>query len=284
MELIIHSPSEDGFLKEISFNHEEIKKELTLRLEKYKGLVYSEEEIKLAKTDRATLNKFKEAIENKRKEVKKQCLKPYEDFEIKIKEILALVEQPMIEIDTQVKSYEEKQKQNKKNDIVAMFDESIGDLKGILSIVTIWNEKWLNATYKLSTISEEIVTTIEKVKKELLVIEAMNSEFEFQVKERYLETLLMSEAMAINIKLLEQKEKAEEYKKQQEAKEQEKVVHVAPSETLPQQQPTLESVLNHAQVITPELEMLEFRVWVTPEQKVMLRDFLRGNNFKVGRI
>ena len=286
MELIIHSPSENGFLKEITFNHNEIKQELSLRLEKYKGLVYSEEEVKIAKTDRATLNKFKEAIETKRKEIKKQCLEPYEAFESKIKEILSLVEHPINEIDSQVKGFEDKQKEQKKQDIIGIFDESVGDLKGILSIVKIWNEKWLNSTYKLNTISEEIIKTIEKVKSDLETIEGLKSEYELQMKDRYLNTLLLAEALAVKKNLEEQKIKLDEYKKQQEAKEQAKVVHILPKEVLPQQQqqPSLETVLNYEQIITPELEKLEFRVWVTPEQKKILRDCILNNKIKCGKV
>ena len=62
MELVIYTPQEGDFIREISFNHEEIMQELAVRLEKYNGLVYSERNIKDAKADRATLNKFKEAI------------------------------------------------------------------------------------------------------------------------------------------------------------------------------------------------------------------------------
>jgi len=46
MELIIYQPTDDQFITDIKFNDEEIKKELAIRLEKYNGLVYSEENIK----------------------------------------------------------------------------------------------------------------------------------------------------------------------------------------------------------------------------------------------
>ena len=76
MELVIYTPTEDQFIKEISFNAEEIKAELAQRLEKYNGLVYNEANIKDAKADRANLNKFKNAIEDKRKEMKKNVPGP----------------------------------------------------------------------------------------------------------------------------------------------------------------------------------------------------------------
>jgi len=49
MELKIYNPSEEnGFLKAIEWNYEELKAELSQKLEDYKGLVYTEEQIKEA--------------------------------------------------------------------------------------------------------------------------------------------------------------------------------------------------------------------------------------------
>ena len=59
--------------KTIEFNFAEIKKELAGNLEKYQNMVVTEDAIKDAKADRAKLNKLKEAIEKKRKEIK-ACL------------------------------------------------------------------------------------------------------------------------------------------------------------------------------------------------------------------
>lgn len=113
MEIQIIQPTK--FIEKIEFNFEEIKKSLESKLENYQSLVYNDTEILSAKKDRAELNKLKTDIENKRKEIKNQCLKPYEEFEIKIKELVALVEKPIKEIDSQVKNYEETQKEEKEN-------------------------------------------------------------------------------------------------------------------------------------------------------------------------
>ena len=91
MELQIYSPTQDGFIKEITWNHEDIKREISERVKHYTNLLYTDEQIKLAKTDRANLRKFVDALETKRKEIKKQCLAPYEDFEKQMKEIVSIV-------------------------------------------------------------------------------------------------------------------------------------------------------------------------------------------------
>lgn len=113
MELKIYSPTEDGFIKAIEWNNEEIKREVADRVAHYKGLVYTDAQIPEAKKDHANLRKFAEALETKRKEVKKQCLAPYELFEKQVKEIVAIVNEPIALIDTQIKEYEQMKKDEK---------------------------------------------------------------------------------------------------------------------------------------------------------------------------
>ena len=304
MELRIITP-EEAFLKAVEFNHDEIKQELTLRLEKYKGLVYNEEQIKNAKADRATLNKFREAIENKRKDIKKQCLAPYEIFESKVKELVALVDQPINEIDSQVKGYEEIQKSDKKLVIEGLYAESIGTLADILPLKRLWDEKWLNSGTKLNKIAEEIVTAIQKTANDLVVISQLQSEFELQIKDKYLLTLDLSAALSENTRLKEVKEKQAEYDRQEQAKRiaeadakiaAEKARQLAAAErarligsgaTLNQNAPTIEEV-EQVVIVSPapavELEMIDFRVWVTPEQKSAMRDFFKLNQIKIGKV
>ena len=66
MELVIYKPTDDQFVKTIDFNFDELKQEITSALEKYQGLVYTDDSIKDAKTDRATLNKFKRGFRGKK--------------------------------------------------------------------------------------------------------------------------------------------------------------------------------------------------------------------------
>ena len=74
MEFKIYNPQEEGFLKEIDWNYEELKTEIQKKANDYMNLVYTEDQIKDAKKDRAKLNKFVTALEDKRKEIKKQVM------------------------------------------------------------------------------------------------------------------------------------------------------------------------------------------------------------------
>ena len=61
----------------IESNFKETKEWLQQALAPYQGMVVTEDAIAEAKTKRAEINKVKDALEDKRKAVKKQWLEPY---------------------------------------------------------------------------------------------------------------------------------------------------------------------------------------------------------------
>lgn len=158
----------------IDFNFEELKSEISERLEYYNNLVVTEDGIKNAKSDKANLNKLITAIEDKRKEIKKQCLEPYNDFEKKCKELVLLVKVPIDKIDIQIKEFEDIKKQKKYAELKDCFDNYIGDMADIIQFDKILNPKWGNATVKIDTLKAEIEDNIDRIKKEL---ETLNTEY-----------------------------------------------------------------------------------------------------------
>lgn len=158
----------------IEFNFEELKSEIESSLVKYNNLVVTEDGIKDAKSDKAKLNKFITVIEDKRKELKKQCLEPYDGFEKKCKELVSLVKAPIDKIDTQIKEFEDIKKQKKYNELKSCFDNYIGDMVDIIQLDKILNPKWGNATVKIDTLKAEIEDNIDRIKKEL---ETLNTEY-----------------------------------------------------------------------------------------------------------
>lgn len=266
-------------LQPIEFNFEEIKNYLSTQLEHYNSITYTEDKVKDAKSDRATLNKFKGAIEARRMEIKKAHMKPYEDFEKKIKEIVALIDQPILAIDTQVKSFEEKTKAEKRKEIEAIYSESIGDLSELLPLKKIWDEKWLNASVTIKNVKAEILETIAKTKNDLEVISGLKSEFVLQVKDMYLRTLNLSAAMQEMSRLEEQKARQEAYDKRR-AEEKEAEAQSIPEPVIAQPEPAKEPVKQEPR----GLNVIDFRVWVTDEQLQLLKSFLVENSIKYGKV
>ena len=136
MELKILSPTD--FINVIEWNNEEIKAEMAAKVADYKAMVYGDDQIKDAKKDRAELNKLVKAMEDKRKEVKALCLAPYEKFEKQVKELVAIVNEPIEIIDSQVKAYEAQQKEKKRADIRAYYESKGSSIE----LERIYYNKW----------------------------------------------------------------------------------------------------------------------------------------------
>lgn len=230
MELKIYNPQEDGFLQSIDWNFDELKAEITKKSEAYMNLVYSNEQMKEAKKDRANLRKFVTALEDKRKEIKKQILVPYSDFETKEKELVGIVNQAIENIDTQVKGYEEGLRQEKLAKVKEIYVEEIKDLDRTIPFEKVYKESWLNASTTLKSIREEISSIYAKVDADLKILNADTSPYVFEMKEEYLKNFDLTAALAKKQKLEETaKKKAafEEQKKQREAEQQERLLKEA---------------------------------------------------------
>ena len=75
----------------IRCNFEDVKAKLSEKMAEYQGAVFTEESKSVAKAELASLRKTREEVEKRRKEVKSQCLAPYNDFETKVKELLEII-------------------------------------------------------------------------------------------------------------------------------------------------------------------------------------------------
>ena len=282
MELIIKTDLQT-FPAVIEYNHEELKAELSKQLEKYNNIVVTEDCVKEFKADKANLNRLKTALEDKRKEIKKQCLQPYENFEKNIKELVALIEKPIQLIDSQLKEIDSKKKEQKINEIEKIYHENIGRFEELVPFEKIYNCKWLNSTYKLENIALEIQKIQSDLESGLQIIEGLDTDFKQEIKDKLFETLDISQALQENARLkeLREKQKAIEIQKDKQeflAEKEKQNQYIKAEQTQIEQQQVVQEVKQE------DLQILDFRVWVTPEQKRLLKDFLIKNNIKYGRV
>ena len=222
IEFRLINPTEDGFLRRIQWNKEELEAAVRAKIAGYENVVYTEENIKAAKNDRAELNNLIKAIEERRKQVKNTINEPYAVFEAELKEITALINEPVALIDQQVKAFEEKQKEEKKAAIKATYDENIGDLAEVLPFEKIFDSRYLNQTYKLVTAQKEIVDKIDTVKTDLETIDSLDSKYKLNAKDVYIKTLDLSKALAENKRLADLEEKLEADKRRKAEEEAER--------------------------------------------------------------
>lgn len=181
-----------------------IKAELQRRLDVYTGLVYTEENIKEAKNDRATLNKVKKAIEDAKKTYKAKCLAPYEALEPRIKELIVLVEAQKTLIDTQVKSFENIQKEEKEQEIHKYYVCKAVPLGAYAEALypLLLDKKWLNASTSRKKYEEEIQRAVNNALSEINCIQSLESPFEEQLLELYVQTASLEQVQTKNTELL----------------------------------------------------------------------------------
>lgn len=262
------------FPKVIQFNFAELKEEITAKAELYKNMVYTEDTIKEAKADKATLNKFIKVLEDKRKDVKKQCLQPYEDFEKQIKELVAIVNEPVQLIDSQVKAYDEKRKAEKLDQIKAIWEES--NHPEWLSCNMIFDNRWLNVTFSLKQVQDAITERLTQINTELTTLNSL-TEFAFEAVEVYKNTLDVNRAIAEGQRLADiQRRKQEEAMRKAAAEAAEKEAEIRQAEIEPEVITPAEPVA----MIEPDPEpadasatWIRFEACMTTEQAYKLKHF-----------
>lgn len=289
MELRILSPQESGFIKEIKWNNEELKKEIAEKMEEYKTLVYTENTIKDAKSDRATLNKLVKAIEDERKRIKKLCMAPVEQFEAQVKEVVALINEPIRLIDSQIKEVEEQKRKQKRKEIEALFLE-IG-FQDFVTLEKIWDEKWLNTSVSLAKIEEQMKSIMYQVGTEVFTIKNL-PEFSFEALDVYKETLNMNKAIQEGQRLAEIQKRKVAYEEQQRQKELEKAkqqeeaaqVTTISEQTVEEPPKEAQTAAYSIQKSEEKLYTVEFRVETTKEKLALLKNFFQLNHITYGPI
>nr|DAN00053.1 MAG TPA: Protein of unknown function (DUF1351) [Caudoviricetes sp.] len=272
------------FPEVIQFNYEELKAEITSKVEMYKNLVYTgSDQIKDAKADRAALNKLIKAMSDERIRIKKDCLKPYDEFERKIRELTDIVNEPVQLIDKQIKEYEQTLKEEKRKEIEALF-ETIG-FQAFVKLEMIWDEKWLNASVSMKSIEEKMRDRMYQIGTDMLTLNRL-SEYAFEAVAVYKETLDMNRSIAEAQRMSEiakQKAEAEARRKQEEerrAKEaEEKKVYETPV-IIPEPVPDQDQQAPEHMVTEPDKMEVRFAALLTTEDALALKEFFQSRNIE----
>lgn len=207
-------------LGKITANFDEIKQALAEQLEEYKNKEFTADKKKDAKEDLASLRKLKKSVDDRRKEVKRIYMKPYDDFESKVKELLGLIDEPIKLIDYQVKEFEANRVRQRKEEISKAYEELVPEeLQDYIPLERIYGSKWDNVTTTMKTVKTEISAKVASTNADIAAIKAMRSEKE----ETALNLYMGNNNLASAIKYLSdyENEKAEILKRK-EAEEAEK--------------------------------------------------------------
>lgn len=274
--------------EKIDFNYEELKAELTSKVSFYETLVYTDDQIKDAKADKANLNKLKKALNDERIRREKEYMQPFNVFKAQINEIIGIIDKPIAVIDEQVKAYDEKRKAEKQKAIEELF-ATIG-FQNFVTLEKIWDPKWLNASTSMKSIEDQMRSRMYEIGNDVLTLHNL-PELGFEATEVYKQTL------DINVAVSEAKKMVEVAKKKAEAKAREKAAEEArkaEEERKAQERAAEEQRAAMAQAMTPPEDaqpapveesqpepqkmVVKFEVELTTEDATALREFFQSRN------
>lgn len=260
----------------IQFNYEELKQELTEKVSMYETMVYTDDQIKEAKSDKANLNKLKKALNDERIRREKEYMKPFNEFKAQINEIIAIIDKPVAVIDKQVKAFDEKKKQEKLEAVKKLYEEL--NTYEWLNFEQIFNERWLLASVSMRQVQDGIEGWLNEINSNLGILAEL-PEYSFEAIEMYKSSLDVKKAISEGKRLAEiQKRKEEQERLQKEAEERaeakarEELVEAHMPESEPVQKVTTEPV--------EQSQWISFRALLTVPQALELKRFFEENKIE----
>lgn len=206
----------------LRWNFEELKLALAAEMDRYKGMIYTDEAIKTAKQDVADLRRLRKEVEDRRKEIKTACMEPYTVIEAQAKELTAIIDEPIKLIASQVEEYEARKVEERREEIRA-FKESVYSVLPEKVAEALMKQSNAPAWEKLSASRkswrDEIGGRCVEVQNDLDAIKALDADFQDEAMETYIQTFSIPAVLRRVEDLRRQREKvlAREREKQEAA-------------------------------------------------------------------
>ena len=143
-------------------------------------------------------------------------------FEKQCNELVELVKEASSCVDVQVKNFEQQIKDEKLKEIMKFFTENVGEYKDLINFDGIYNERWLNVTYKMEQIEKDIMHIFAKTKTDLGVIDTQftDENINKQVKMSYFNNISDTNVLTLAIlegnKIIENNKKIEELRQKEQ--------------------------------------------------------------------
>lgn len=209
----------------IEFNYEEIIQEMEPIVNEKASIYYSDKDIPVAKKDRAKFNTFKKILNDERIRMKKEYMKPFEEFEAKVKDINALADKAVIAIDKQIKEYEDNQKREKLDKIKSLWTQM--DVPEGLTIDKVYEERMLNTSFSMKKVETCFELAICKFNRDMDTLAAL-PEYGFEAQQVYISTFDINKALAEGQRMAQiQRQKAQYEAEQARRKAEEEAKKVA---------------------------------------------------------
>lgn len=176
-------------------------------------VIVTEDTIATNKKLVAQVRKKADELDNARKLVKKELLKPYEDFEKEVKEIVNTVKEGENMVRDQLNTLEEERRESVRQEIIKLYDLRLKKypelVKHNIGVTYFLKPKHLNKSTSMDKVEQEMVTFLESTNKDLGVI--AKSQYPEEIFVEYFENGgVLNEAIA---NITERKEREMEVRK-----------------------------------------------------------------------
>lgn len=177
-------------------NLDEVQANIDTLLSDYTGRVYTADEIKSAKADRAQVNRWDKQLADAGRAIEK-CYMDVIDKPLKrIESMRSQVKQVSAAIDHQVKMVEEAEKADKQKALEQIYQEAASpDISLLIPFGRFLDRRWLNKTVPLSTATRELKKAIEQRREELRIIRDSCEEDAEGCTTEYLRNLSLNDAL-----------------------------------------------------------------------------------------
>lgn len=294
----------------VVFNHEEIEKDLEENLQKYNGLTFTENDATECRKTIAELRKGKKAVDEYRKQVKKQLTAPVTEFEGKCKALNKKFDEVIHPLIEQNEAFETKRRNDKRKQVQEVIAQTIEeyDLPEKYAAQLVVEDEHLTKSRTMKSIKEEVMFQADKLKvqmeKEIAdkenianAVKLANAENELNLPETSYVGLIdykdiesikqqISTDTEKEIKKREQEEarkqaelEKQSQKQQQEEKTSQEIVqdHIQPVEdTIPFSEPDM--IPDFSLEEEPVFEI--YKVTATESQLRSLEEFMNANGLK----
>ena len=203
-------------------NLQEVKAILKEEFEPFMGKEVTLNTLADAKKSLADARKVWTTIDTKRKSIKKDWNKPYDEWKKSLDDSTKYLTAYINELDGKIKETEQELLKKKMEDIENIINERLSlESENISMFIREinWfrNPKWSNKGETLSNIKKEIDATIDKINQDISII-ARDEEFYAPMLDKYKEYGQLGDALALKDRLVIEKERREQLRLEQEAK------------------------------------------------------------------
>lgn len=257
----------------IEDNLEAVEFSIMQKVSEYSAMVFTEEMQKDGKRFLAEIRKEKKLLDDERKMIKAEWMKPYDDFECRAKQIINLYDEPIDIINKQLEEYEKRRQELKKEEVHVIYESIKGDMEEWLPFEEIYDKRWENATYSEKKIREDMGLLFDQMRLSILTIKDLKSEFEKEGLLKLKITKNLHEAKEEINFLQQMKEVRAAYRKEehpyQEQTEQKSNEDMIEGETF--QSESIEQTKENK---------IAFKVYVSKEQVEELKTLLQANELQ----